>query len=72
VTDSEAKLEDRALAAWAKRRLLPRPAVKALLAATESLTLAGLAALGRLRERGEQARLLAENRRLRIENDELR
>jgi putative transposase len=70
--DSEATLEDRALAAWMRRRLLPRPAAKALLAATESLTLACLAALNRLRESGELASLVAENRRLRVEIAELR
>lgn len=50
----EADLEDRALAAWIKRRLLPKLAARPLLAATESLTLACLASLNRLREHRER------------------
>jgi len=72
MSTSEATLEDRALVTWARRRLLPAQAARNLLNATEALTLTCLAALGRLREAGGLARLLAENKRLRIEMAELR
>jgi len=69
----QSTLEVRAFAVWAKRRLLPRPAVKILFAATERLSLSAVAALARLREHhGRTAQLFAENRRLRLEMAELR
>ncbi len=72
MSPSSPGLEDRAFGVWARRRQLPRTAASQLLAATEALTLAALASLARLREGAVHARLLAESRRLRIENAELR
>jgi putative transposase len=72
MSNSQATLEDRALAAWANRRRLPGEAARRLLTVTEALTLSCLVALGRLREAGHTGRLLADNKRLRMENAELR
>ena len=55
-------LEDRALATWTKRRLLPRDAAKAFLAATEGLALAAVFALNRLREQGRAGASLTQLR----------
>ena len=68
----EGSLEERAIVAWAKRRLLPRPAAKAMLSATANLTLCMVAVFARLQERGQASRLVAENGRLRLENAERR
>ena len=68
----EGSLEERAIVTWAKRRLLPRPAAKAMLSATANLTLCMVAVFARLQERGQASRLVAENGRLRLENAERR
>jgi putative transposase len=68
----EATLADRALAHWVSQRRVPAGAAHQLLAAAEALTLACLTSLERLRERGRLGRLDADNKRLRLENAELR
>jgi len=66
-------LEDRAIFTWSRRKQLEAQAQRALLSASEDLTVCCLVALGRLRASGDaQARLLAETRRLRIENAQFR
>jgi transposase InsO family protein len=69
---TETVLEDRAVIAWARKRLLPHDAARRLLAAAEAVTLACVIAIGRLRERGGFHCLAAEHKRLLLENAELR
>jgi hypothetical protein len=71
--DNSPALEDRALSVWSKRKRLELCAQRALLSATEDLTVCCLASLGRLRERTDRlARLLAENHLLKIRIAELK
>jgi transposase InsO family protein len=60
--------EDRVHHTWAKRRHLPRQAARALLSATQDLTVCALEAMARLRRRDDPlARACAEIHRLRLE-----
>jgi len=60
-------LEDRAILTWSQRKRLDGQAQRALLSASQDLTVCCLASLGRLRQQGDAlSRLMAECRRLRI------